>query len=114
MPMQEADIVVVLQLPNPDAHVIRASKQHVSIDCHTCDGICVPSELRDMVVGSNVPDVYSFVTATHYHIAVASLLGGVHCGVFRISKELKTENFSPYEEILLLFIILLILVAFVG
>ena len=103
MAMKETNVIEVLQLPYSDALVVRSGEQHVGIDCHAGDRIQMPTELCDMIVGPNIPDVHLLVATSYYDIAVASLLGLVLSWILWISIELETENFRTTECIFLFF-----------
>ena len=72
--MKEANVVVVLKFPNSNRHIIGTSEEHISVDRHARYRVSMSSELRHMVVCSNVPNVYLLVATSYYHIPMSSLL----------------------------------------
>ena len=99
MALQKAHIIVILKFPYAYGHIVRARKQQMHINCHACDGISVAPKLGNVVICADVPNIHALVTAAHYHVTVASLLGTTACRaqvshVLGICVELKAEDLS--------------------
>ena len=92
MSNKKSNIIVVLELPNSDRFIIRASKKHVGVDRHARDRVLMASELRHVVVRPDVPDVHFFVATAHDHVPMTALLGRVDRRVLRVRIELKAKN----------------------